>query len=87
MSASLVSTDSRPSRRIDSIRMTTPARIVEARREVPGLHPDRAPTILAGVVILIESMRLLGLESVETSEADILQGAALDAVPQRGDTG
>jgi len=60
---------------------------VEARREVPGLHPDRAPTILAGVVILIESMRLLGLESVETSEADILQGAALDAVPQRGDTG
>ena len=60
---------------------------VEQRREVPGLHPDRAPTILAGVVILIESMRLFGLDSVETSEADILHGAALEAVPQRGDTG
>ncbi len=58
---------------------------IERRREVPGLHPDRAPTILAGVVILIESMRLFGLDSVETSEADILHGAALEAVPQRGE--
>jgi exopolyphosphatase/guanosine-5'-triphosphate,3'-diphosphate pyrophosphatase len=47
------------------------------RREVPGLHPDRAPTIVAGVVILIEAMRAFGLEAMETSEADILHGAAL----------
>ena len=51
----------------------------EERREVPGLHPDRAPTIVAGAVILIESMRAFGLASVETSEADILHGAALEA--------
>jgi exopolyphosphatase/guanosine-5'-triphosphate,3'-diphosphate pyrophosphatase len=49
------------------------------RREVPGLHPDRAPTIIAGGVILIESMRAFGLESIEVSEHDILEGSALNA--------
>jgi exopolyphosphatase / guanosine-5'-triphosphate,3'-diphosphate pyrophosphatase len=48
------------------------------RREVTGLHPDRAPTIIAGSAILLESMRLFGLGSVEVSEADILHGAALE---------
>ena len=32
------------------------------RRQVTGLHPDRAATIVAGVVILVEAMRALGLE-------------------------
>ena len=32
------------------------------RVEIPGLHPDRAPTIVAGVVILVETMRAFGLE-------------------------
>lgn len=49
------------------------------RRGVTGLHPDRAPTIVAGVVILVEVMRLFELEWLETSEADILHGAALTA--------
>jgi len=49
------------------------------RRQVPGLHPDRAPTIVAGVAILVESIRAFGLDEIEVSEADILQGAALDA--------
>jgi len=48
------------------------------RREVPGLHPDRAPTIVAGAVILLETLHLFGLEQVEVSEHDILRGAALD---------
>ncbi len=47
------------------------------RREVTGLHPDRAPTIIAGVLILIATMRAFGLEEVEASEHDILLGAAL----------
>ena len=47
------------------------------RRKVPGLHPDRAPTIVAGAVILIEIMRLFELERIEASEHDILRGAAL----------
>jgi exopolyphosphatase/guanosine-5'-triphosphate,3'-diphosphate pyrophosphatase len=47
------------------------------RREVPGLHPDRAPTIIAGTAILVELMRLFELENIEVSEHDILRGAAL----------
>jgi exopolyphosphatase/guanosine-5'-triphosphate,3'-diphosphate pyrophosphatase len=50
---------------------------LEQRREVPGLHPDRAPTIVAGVIILLEVLELFELESVEVSEHDILRGAAL----------
>ena len=50
---------------------------LEERRNVRGLHPDRAPTIVAGAVILTESIRTLGLRDVEVSEADILHGAAL----------
>ena len=52
---------------------------VAERRSTPGLHPDRAPTIVAGVAILAEAMAAFGLDSVEVSEADILQGAALTA--------
>ncbi len=47
------------------------------RVEIPGLHPDRAPTIVAGVVILIETMRAFGLEEIAVSEHDILYGTAL----------
>jgi exopolyphosphatase / guanosine-5'-triphosphate,3'-diphosphate pyrophosphatase len=52
---------------------------LEQRRRVEGLHPDRAPTIVAGAVILTESIRALGLREVEVSVADILHGAALNA--------
>src|SRR3954454_14616450 len=51
---------------------------LEERKQVTGLHPDRAPTIIAGAAILVESMRVFSLDSVEVSEADILHGAALD---------
>jgi exopolyphosphatase / guanosine-5'-triphosphate,3'-diphosphate pyrophosphatase len=47
------------------------------RRTVPGLHPDRAPTIVAGIAMLAESLRAFGLDRVEVSEHDILRGAAL----------
>jgi exopolyphosphatase/guanosine-5'-triphosphate,3'-diphosphate pyrophosphatase len=50
---------------------------LERRREIPGLHPDRAPTIVAGVVILIETMRAFDLERITVSEHDILYGAAI----------
>jgi exopolyphosphatase/guanosine-5'-triphosphate,3'-diphosphate pyrophosphatase len=52
---------------------------VAERRELAGLHPDRAPSIVAGAAILLESMRAFGLDSVEISETDILHGAALAA--------
>ncbi len=47
------------------------------RREVVGLDPDRAPTIVAGMVLLSEAMRAFGLEEVEVSEHDILHGGLL----------
>ena len=50
---------------------------LEHRRQTKGLHPDRAPTIVAGVVILLEVMTLFGLGEIEVSEHDILRGAAL----------
>lgn len=50
---------------------------LEQRRQVRGLHPDRAPTIVAGVIILIEVLELFGTDDLEVSEHDILRGAAL----------
>ena len=46
------------------------------RREVSGLNPARAPTIVAGATILTESLKELGVEEVEVSDRDILHGAA-----------
>jgi exopolyphosphatase/guanosine-5'-triphosphate,3'-diphosphate pyrophosphatase len=53
------------------------------RVEIPGLHPARAPTIVAGVVILVETMRAFGLEQIEVSEHDILYGTAIHAAANR----
>ena len=47
------------------------------RRKVAGLHPDRAPTIVAGGLIFGEVMSMFGLAQIEISEHDILRGAAL----------
>jgi len=48
------------------------------RREVPGLDPARAPTIVAGVVVLAQALTAFGLDEVEASDRDILWGAALE---------
>jgi exopolyphosphatase/guanosine-5'-triphosphate,3'-diphosphate pyrophosphatase len=50
------------------------------RREVRGLHPDRAPTIVAGVVMVIEALELFDLDAIAVSDHDILRGAALEVV-------
>ena len=47
------------------------------RRNLVGLHPDRAPTIVAGMILLSEAMRAFELDQVEVSEHDILHGVAL----------
>jgi exopolyphosphatase/guanosine-5'-triphosphate,3'-diphosphate pyrophosphatase len=47
------------------------------RRQVTGLHPDRAPTIVAGTAMLRECVDAFGLDEVEVSEHDILRGAAI----------
>ena len=48
------------------------------RREVRGLHPDRAPTIVAGVVVLSRVLDGFGLAEVEVSDRDILWGVAIE---------
>jgi exopolyphosphatase/guanosine-5'-triphosphate,3'-diphosphate pyrophosphatase len=49
------------------------------RRTVRGMDPDRAPTIVAGVIILIKAMRAFALQEITVSRHDILYGAALAA--------
>jgi exopolyphosphatase/guanosine-5'-triphosphate,3'-diphosphate pyrophosphatase len=51
---------------------------LEARRGVPGLDPDRAPTIVAGVIVLTRALAAFGLREVEVSDRDILWGAAIE---------
>ena len=65
--------------RIAELRDELAALPVGRRREVPGLHPDRAPTIVAGAVILAEVLAAFGLDRVEISDRDILWGVALEA--------
>jgi exopolyphosphatase / guanosine-5'-triphosphate,3'-diphosphate pyrophosphatase len=50
---------------------------LEQRATIRGLHADRAPTIVAGVVTLVEVMRAFRLEEITVSEHDILYGAAI----------
>ena len=47
------------------------------RRRVVGLDRGRAPTIIAGMVLLEEAMKTFGLEEVEVSEHGVLYGGAL----------
>ena len=53
------------------------------RRTVPGLHPDRAPTIVAGLAILLEVLDAAGADRVTVSDRDILYGRALEAGSER----
>jgi exopolyphosphatase / guanosine-5'-triphosphate,3'-diphosphate pyrophosphatase len=52
---------------------------LEERREVPALDPERAPVIVAGAVILTETLAFFNLDAIEVSEHDILDGIALAA--------
>jgi exopolyphosphatase/guanosine-5'-triphosphate,3'-diphosphate pyrophosphatase len=59
------------------------------RRGVPALEPERAPVIVAGSVIVREVVAHFGLDRIEASERDLLDGAALAAAelpaPAEGD--
>jgi exopolyphosphatase/guanosine-5'-triphosphate,3'-diphosphate pyrophosphatase len=49
------------------------------RSEVPALDPKRAPVIVAGAVVLVSILDHFGLDAIEVSERDILDGIALAA--------
>ena len=63
--------------RLDALLERLAALPVAERRGVRGLHPDRAPTIVAGVVVLSRVLDAFGLGEVEVSDRDILWGVAL----------
>jgi exopolyphosphatase / guanosine-5'-triphosphate,3'-diphosphate pyrophosphatase len=52
---------------------------LDERRRIRGIDPDRAPTIVAGVIILAKVLRALALPKIAVSEHDILFGAAARA--------
>ncbi|MHB8986997.1 MAG: Ppx/GppA phosphatase family protein, partial [Eubacteriales bacterium] len=52
----------------------------EARKKVPGLQPERADIIVAGVTIVKLVLKGLGLDRLRVSESDILQGLVLEEV-------
>jgi exopolyphosphatase / guanosine-5'-triphosphate,3'-diphosphate pyrophosphatase len=62
---------------------------VDDIRELRGMHPDRAPVIVAGTVVVLATQRHFDLDELEVSEHDIMHGAALAAAalpaPVEGD--
>jgi exopolyphosphatase / guanosine-5'-triphosphate,3'-diphosphate pyrophosphatase len=57
------------------------------RRKMRPLDPERAPVIVAGAIIAREVVSFLGVDALEVSERDILDGAALAAaeLPERAE--
>ncbi len=51
---------------------------LERRRQVVGLHPDRAAVIVGGGLVIETVLALAGLDSTLVSEHDILYGILLD---------
>jgi exopolyphosphatase / guanosine-5'-triphosphate,3'-diphosphate pyrophosphatase len=58
---------------------------VAERRTLRPLDPERAPVIVGGALIARETLSFFGLDALEVSERDILDGAALAAaeLPER----
>jgi exopolyphosphatase/guanosine-5'-triphosphate,3'-diphosphate pyrophosphatase len=62
---------------------------VEEIRALRGMHPERAPVIAAGAVVVRETLDHFALEELEVSEHDIMHGAALAAaeLPEEAEPG
>lgn len=58
---------------------------IEEIRALRGMHPDRAPVIAAGAVVVRETLARFGLEALEVSEHDIMHGGALAAAELPGE--
>lgn len=56
-----------------------------ARREVPGLNPDRADIILAGAAILDAFMQELGLTEIRVSDHGLREGLLVDYLRNHDD--
>jgi exopolyphosphatase / guanosine-5'-triphosphate,3'-diphosphate pyrophosphatase len=69
--------------RLDALLGRLAALPLDERRGVTGLDPARAPTIVAGVAILLQVLGAFGFPGVEVSEHDILWGVALESTNRR----
>ncbi|MGH2933689.1 MAG: Ppx/GppA phosphatase family protein [Gaiellaceae bacterium] len=60
---------------------------VAERRSLAAMEPERAPVIVAGAAILAAVLEAYGLERIEVSERDLLDGVALAAaeMPERAE--
>ena len=67
-----------PAAALEGLLAALACRTLEQRRDFPGLDPARAPTIVAGVALLAESLAALGLDRAEATDQDILRGVALE---------
>jgi exopolyphosphatase / guanosine-5'-triphosphate,3'-diphosphate pyrophosphatase len=52
---------------------------LDERRKIRPLDPDRAPVIVGGAVVARETLAFFDLDTLEISERDLLDGAALAA--------
>jgi exopolyphosphatase / guanosine-5'-triphosphate,3'-diphosphate pyrophosphatase len=64
---------------VDALTSRLAAMTTAERRALPTMEPERAPVIVGGALILREIVARYGLDAVETSERDLLDGAALVA--------
>ena len=62
---------------------------IDEIRTLRGMHPDRAPVIAAGAVVVREALAHFELEQLEVSEHDIMHGAVLAAaeLPEEAEPG
>ena len=83
--ADLAETDEIPAEQVEHWVDALAALTVEERRAVPRMNPDRAPTIVAGALIVRQVLRRYRLPAIGYSVRDILDGAALEAaaLPER----
>ncbi len=67
------------------VRRLAEATSPEERRRIPGMDERRADIIVAGAIILDQTMRQLGIESIVVSDYALREGVLLDALErQRG---
>ncbi len=60
---------------------------LDERRKIPGLHPDRAPSIVAGALIACTVLVAAAVEEVAISERDLLDGVRLRMAADTRPTG
>ncbi|NMC73088.1 MAG: Ppx/GppA family phosphatase [Geobacteraceae bacterium] len=57
---------------------------LKSRKEIPGLNPDRADIIVAGVAVISELMRFFDANTLRVNERGIREGLILDSLHKHG---